>query len=193
MYSTAMFNGTVGLSRLASIYMSLGLWITYLVVCLGSMVLVDRAGRRTILILSHIGIIISFISLVLFLALNRQYGLQWAKYAAAATLFAYIASYAIGLASVPWILPGELFTQDARAAGMTLVCVVTWASVLVTSFTFSVVLPLAQEYTFIVFIVFTVLTGGFMVWKLPETRGRSIEEIQAMLRNRQRFLPTSSN
>ena len=71
-----MFNGTVGLSRLASIYMSLGLWITCLIFVMGSIVLVGRMGRRTLLLISHTGIIISFILLEIFLALTRQYGIS---------------------------------------------------------------------------------------------------------------------
>ncbi|OWA51952.1 Solute carrier family 2, facilitated glucose transporter member 1 [Hypsibius exemplaris] len=180
-YSTAIFSAA-GLTRLNSIYASLGLWCIFLLVNLVSLTLVDRSGRRILLLISHAGTLIGLCFLVLTMALTRHQGYEWTKYGSVASIFFFIVSHGVALFSVPWILGAELFTQEARAAAMTLISVVCWVTELMATLIFPLIIAAAQEYTFIIFIGFVALTGLFTYWKVPETKGKTIKQIQDLLR-----------
>ena len=67
---------------------------------------------------------------------------------------------------------------------MTLISVVCWVTELLATLLFPLIIVAAQEYTFIIFIGFVLMTGAFTYFRLPETKGKSIEQIQAMLHER---------
>ncbi|OQV15407.1 Solute carrier family 2, facilitated glucose transporter member 1 [Hypsibius exemplaris] len=181
-YSTFIFSAS-GLSPLNSIYASLGLWTTFLFMNLTSLVLVDRNGRRVLLLTSHVGVLISLGFLVLTINLTKQ-GFVGSAYGSVTCIFAFIVFHGLSLMSVPWILGAELFTQEARPAAMMFVSIVCWGTELVAILLFPLVIAQAGEFTFCIFIGFIVLTGSFTFWALPETKGSSMEEIQTLLQVR---------
>lgn len=97
----------------------------------------------------------------------------------------YIASFAVGLGPVFWVLVGELFPSSARAAGSGASTAVNWASNFVVSLVF---LPLAnvigQGETFWIFAVVVVFTLWFVGRYVPETRDREFDEVDIALQAR---------
>ncbi|OQV18368.1 putative Solute carrier family 2, facilitated glucose transporter member 3 [Hypsibius exemplaris] len=184
-YSTSIFNG-VGLDHLYSGIATCGVWATYLVFSLVSMALVDRAGRKTLLLISHTGMIIGMSLFTVFMVLSGRYQLDWAKFGCAGSLFFYIASYAIASGSIPFFLPNEMFPQNARTAAQTWNGVLCSGLGLITSMLFPIVVFLLEEYTFLIFVASMALATVYLIWKLPETKGKSIDEIQTLLRRRLR-------
>ena len=90
-YSTSIFNAG-GLTRINSIYASLGLWTMFLFINLTSLILVDRCGRRILLLVSHTGVLIGLCGLVLTMALTKA-GYSWTKYGSVASIFFFIISH----------------------------------------------------------------------------------------------------
>ncbi|OQV15408.1 Solute carrier family 2, facilitated glucose transporter member 1 [Hypsibius exemplaris] len=182
-YSTAIFSDS-GLTRVEAIYATLGVWIVCLIMTIVSGGLVDRVGRRLLLLSSHVGVVLSLSFLVLTRALTEQLNYAWTKYGSVAAIFGFIVSHGASLMSVPWILGAELIQQEARVAAMTFFCVVVWLCELAGALLFPIVIPLAREYTFTLFIGFTLFTGSFIGWRMPETKGKTVQEIQQFLRAR---------
>ena len=183
-YSTSIFK-RVGLDHLHSCIATLGLWSLYLTFSLLSMTLVDRLGRKVMLSISHTGMILGMSLFTVFMVLSSDaYDLEWAKYGCAAAIFFYMASYSTGCGSIPWFLPSELFPQEARNAGMTWVSVLCSVGSLTTSFMFPLVVHVMEEYTFLLFVAAVAVPSAWIIWKLPETKGKTIEEIQILLQSR---------
>ena len=164
-------------------YASLGLWVLCFFATLISLFLVDRAGRRVLLLVGHAGIIVSLALFITFSALSGE-GFEWTKYGNVVCLFVFFVFFQGGLASVSFILPSELFNQEARSAATSLVSTVGSVGLLITTLGFPLILPILAEYTYLIFIGSLLLTGWYLVRKLPETKGKSINEIQSILQQK---------
>lgn len=96
-----------------------------------------------------------------------------------------IASYAISLAPVTWILISELFPSRIRGRAMSICTVVLWLSDFTLSYTFPILTQnIGEGWTFMIYVLVTLVSAIF-VWKmLPETKGKSLEEIELYWQNR---------
>lgn len=94
-------------------------------------------------------------------------------------VFMFIASHAVGQGSVIWVFISEVFPNETRAYGQSLGCFTHWilAAVIANIFPF-----FANAFGPVsIFGFFAVMMGGQLIWvltKMPETKGRSLEEIQ---------------
>ncbi|OQV15799.1 Solute carrier family 2, facilitated glucose transporter member 1 [Hypsibius exemplaris] len=182
-YSTSIFKG-VGLSQLHSSYATLGMWLTFLCFSLISMGLVDRLGRRAMLLTSYTGMITGMSLFTVFLIVSGPYEVAWAKYGCAASIYLFMASYSTGSSSVPWYLPTELYPQEARTAAVTWMNLFSASFGMISALAFPMVVIWLKEYTFLVFVTAIATSAVFVAWKLPETKGRTFEAIQLVLQSR---------
>jgi MFS transporter, SP family, galactose:H+ symporter len=98
-------------------------------------------------------------------------------------LFGYIASFAISLGPLPHLMMSEVFPLSVRGAGMSIASISNWGFNFIVVFLFPLMLgTIGLGGAFIVFA--SVCLGGvlFTVAIVPETRGASLEEIEAHLR-----------
>ncbi|XP_055348087.1 solute carrier family 2, facilitated glucose transporter member 1-like [Paramacrobiotus metropolitanus] len=190
-YSTAIFE-SVGLHRLNAVYATLGVWCCYLVAALISMFLIDRAGRRTLMLISQGGMIVALSLFVIFVSVGETgvYGMQ---YGSAVCIPLFIAFFAVGMDPIPWILPGDLFPQEAHSAAARFSSLLSWGSAMLVTFLFPIIEVAAKQYTFLIFIGFLVLGTVHVAWKLPETKGKTIDEIQMILRGSRVVKETKEN
>ncbi|KAK3749183.1 hypothetical protein QZH41_010370 [Actinostola sp. cb2023] len=100
-----------------------------------------------------------------------------------ATLFVVL-FFQLGPGPIPWFITTELFTQGPRPAACAISAAVNWF----TNFLVGVGFPAMQQsfypYTYIVFIVLNIGFWLFVFFFVPETKGRSIEEISSHFKNR---------
>lgn len=150
-----------------------------LVMTLVALRLVDRAGRRVLVLVSLalMAVSIFLLGLAFVVGMNSVLTLLF--------MVVYIAAYAGGLGPVFWTLLGEIFPPSVRAAGSSVATAVNWVSNFVVSLAF---LPLAsaigQGETFWIFAGICVLAFLFVGRYLPETRDRDAEQIQHALHAR---------
>ena len=147
-------------------------------------VVVERLGRRILLLASLIGMSIMTVLLVVFMKLMQNPGMEWASYASVTAVILYVVMFSFGAGPIPWFIASELFTQGPRAPATSVVAGVNWLSTLIIAFTFPLVEAALREYTFL---IFTTCLLGFVVYtymKVPETKGKRIDEIQAEMRQR---------
>ncbi|MGW4226418.1 sugar porter family MFS transporter [Streptomyces bauhiniae] len=168
-----------GLSASNSIFYSVFIGVINLVMTVVATKLIDRAGRRTLLLISLAGMAV----LVALLGLSFIAG--WNSELSLLCMILYIAAYAGGLGPIFWVLVGELFPPAVRALGSSTATTTNWISNFAVSQAF---LPLAaaigQGETFLVFAAICFCGLLFVARFVPETKDRSFEEVDAALQAR---------
>lgn len=169
-----------GLSTNSAITQALSVGITNVIFTIVAIVLLDRVGRRLLLIVGTAGCILSLALLgVFFSSSSLQHNDSWL---ALVCLIAYIASFAVGLGPVFWLMISEIFPLKVRSPAMSLSTVGNWsANFLVSSFFLTLVGAISREGTFWLYAGFGVLALIFFLARVPETKGRSLEEIASDL------------
>lgn len=143
-----------------------------------AMLVVDRLGRRPLLIIGFIG---SAASLALIALAVRMEGDAAALIAFAAVLL-YITFFAVSLGPLPWLYMAELFPVRLRSRGMALASVANWSSNFIVVFLFPVVVSFAgMSATFGLFALSCTVGVVFALRLAPETKGRSLEQIESDL------------
>ena len=171
---------SAGLSSASSaILATAGIGLVNVLLTLVSIRLVDRLGRRPLLIVSLAGMALSLAAL----ALGEAMGTSGPLAAVAmVSLCAYVAFFAIGLGPVFWLLISEIFPLAVRGRAMGIATVGQWVFNLVVTATFlDLVTALGAGATFALYAVATVAALGFTLALVPETKGRSLEAIEADL------------
>lgn len=169
-----------GLTNSASITQTIFVGVTNVVFTIIAVLLLDRVGRRRLLLIGTIGLTVSIIFLGVFFASPALQ--QHASYLALMALMVYIASFAVGLGPVFWLMISEIYPTGIRSKSMSVATVFNWAANFLVAGTFLTLISLiSRQGTFFVFGGFGVLAFLFFVWKVPETKDKSLEQIQAEL------------
>lgn len=176
-YSTGFFEN----ANFANPYLGTVLCGAVNVVATGVAVdLMDRAGRRPLLILSAVGMTVS--SLLLTGALLRsQVAPEQAAlmgYIQVAGVLAYVAFFEFGLGPIPWAITAELFGGAERATAMGACSAVNWVGNFIVGMTFPSLNAALGALTFVPFAVVTAIAAVFSWRYVPETKGRTLVEIQ---------------
>jgi MFS family permease len=104
---------------------------------------------------------------------------------ALAAILAFIASFAVGLGPIAWLLIAEIFPAQARAAGAGVSTATIWLTNFAVGLVFLPVLgAIGPRATFWIFAGVCALGLAFVLRYVPETKGRSFSEIDAELRER---------
>lgn len=142
------------------------------------MQLIDRVGRRPLLLASLAGMALSLFALGLAFSLPQLAGsLGWI---AVTGLMVYVGSFAVGLGPVFWLLLSEIYPLRIRGRAMSVATVVNWsANLLVASSFLTLTHLLGKAWTFWSYAAVSVAAWIFAFVLVPETKGRSLEEIEA--------------
>ncbi|GAB3457812.1 sugar porter family MFS transporter [Actinophytocola sediminis] len=168
-----------GLTASNSIFYAVAIGVINLAMTLVAVKIVDRAGRRPMILVS-----LAVMAISVFL-LGLAFLVGMGSVLTLLFMVIYIAAFAAGLGPVFWTLLGEIFPPSVRAKGSSVSTAVNWTANFVVSLAF---LPLAsligQGQTFWIFAVICALALLFVGRYLPETQGRDPEQIQQGLHAR---------
>ncbi|MFI7317690.1 MFS transporter [Streptomyces venezuelae] len=168
-----------GLPATNSIMYSVAIGVANLLMTVAAIPLVDRAGRKPLLVLSLVGMAAALVPLGC--ALNGAFG--GASHAVSlVSMGLYVSAFAVGIGPVFWILAAEVFPPDVRAKGVALCVLVNWSANFVVGQLFLPAADLFGEAS--VFWFFAAVCGAalvFVVRTVPETKNRSFDEIQREL------------
>ncbi len=155
-----------------------------------AMFLVDRAGRRPLLLVGIAGMIVTLGMLGLSFRISNPSGqLAWI---AVICLMAYVASFAISLGPIFWLLIAEIYPLRIRGLAEGTAATFNWGSNLIVSLTFLTLLEkLGASATFLLYAFASVASWLFAYYLVPETKGRTLEEIEAFWRARHGALRTA--
>ncbi|NDP27332.1 MAG: sugar porter family MFS transporter [Flavobacterium sp.] len=168
-----------GLGAKTALLSSIGIGFINLIFTLIGVYLIDRLGRRKLMLFGSIGYIFS-LSMV-----ATSFYLNWTGLAVPGFLFFFIASHAIGQGAVIWVFISEIFPNHLRASGQSFGSSVHWVlaaiipsmvPILFTSF------GVGNVFAFFAFMmVFQLL---FVLFMMPETKGISLEDVSKGLINK---------
>jgi MFS family permease len=166
-----------GVSTSASIGQTVFVGVTNVVFTVVAVMLLDKVGRRVFLLVGTAGLTIALAGLGLFFAVPTIR--QHAGWLALASLILYVASFAIGLGPIFWLMISEIFPLKVRSSAMATCTVANWGFNFLVSFTFlQLVSTAGKGGAFFTYAALGVAAIVFFAWKVPETKGRSLEEIE---------------
>src|SRR5205809_8090879 len=175
---TAGFNSASG-----AILATVGVGVVNVGMTIIAMFLVDRAGRRPLLLVGIAGMIVT----LGVLGLSFRYPSGQLAWIAVICLMGYVASFAISLGPIFWLLIAEIYPLKIRGLAEGTAATFNWASNLIVSLTFlTLVEKLGASSTFLLYAFASVASWLFAYYFVPETRGRTLEQIEAFWRARHR-------
>ena len=138
-----------------------------------AMLLVDKLGRKPLMLIGAGGLAILYVIIVILLGGHSPY-VSW-------FLLASIGIYAMSLAPVTWVLISEIFPNKVRSEATAVAVISLWAAYFILVFTFPVLFEKLREKSFYIYSVVCVL-GFFFVWlKVKETKGKTLEELENVM------------
>lgn len=167
-----------GLGSSLALLSSVGIGITNLIFTLLGVNLIDRVGRKTLMLWGSLGYILS-LSALAWAFLTGASGLLVVVF-----VFAFIAAHAIGQGAVIWVFISEIFPNEVRAYGQSLGCGTHWIfAALITATTLPIINALGDNpwKLFAFFAFMMILQLLYTIFMMPETKGVSLEDLKKKL------------
>ncbi len=159
-----------------------GIGLVNVLMTIVAMWLIDHAGRRPLLLIGIAGMILSLGVLGFVFRMPTGGALAWL---AVVTLMVYVASFAISLGPIFWLLIAEIYPLRVRGVAEGTAAGVNWASNFLVAVTFlSLKDRLGPSLTFWVYALLAIASWLFSYYLVPETKGRTLEEIEHSFRHR---------
>jgi len=181
-YAPTIFNqigltgGTIGLLATGVV------GVVNFVMTIPAVLFVDNFGRRPLLAWGEANMAVSHAVVAAIIAV---YGNDFPNHKAAGNgavfmIYWYIANFAVTWGPLAWVVSAEVFPLDLRAKGMSISSAVNW----IMNFTVAEVTPVMivniGYKTYIVFMCFCIVGFVYSIWILPELKGLSLEEVDAV-------------
>ncbi|KAK3599591.1 hypothetical protein CHS0354_035832 [Potamilus streckersoni] len=110
--------------------------------------------------------------------------IEWLKYICIIAVIVYIMFFASGPGSIPWFFVAELFAQGPRTAAVSVAVLVNWFSNFIIGLVFPILQETYAQYSFIPFVVLLAVFWFYTLLRVPETKGKTIEEITALFQKK---------
>ena len=179
MYYSASILVMAGLNTNTSIWLAALTASINFVFTLVGLVVVSRYPRRVVLLSSLTAVVLSL--LLISLSFQILPGSSLGPVLAVCSLCLYLAGFAPGLGSLPWVVNSELHPGWARARAVSLATATNWLTNLLVSSTFlSLTASVGKPLTFLLYAVTTSVCSGLLAVWLPETRGVRLEETESL-------------
>nr|CAH7723518.1 unnamed protein product [Callosobruchus chinensis] len=148
--------------------------------------LIDRAGRRFLIISSCIGMFVALALLSVFFYIQHETNIRtnYILWVPIFSLILYIFSFNFGICCVPWTLISEIFPSNVKHIAASSITSITWVtSFLTTSYYNTINSWIGLSGTFCFYSLFCVFAAVYSMIAIPETKGKSFSEIQEMIQN----------
>ena len=173
-YYSPRFFETAGLARGAAILQSTIVGLVNVLFTIVAIALVDRVGRKPLLLTACGGMGISFI----LLGAAFKFQLFSGGLVLVFTLL-YVAFFAMAMGPIVWVVIAEIFPTRIRGQAMAIATVALWFADFVVSLSFPVIADkLHESFAFWLYAGMCVVDFIFMLFFLPETKGKSLEDIE---------------
>uniref|UniRef100_A0A8C8CPL3 Solute carrier family 2, facilitated glucose transporter member 4 n=1 Tax=Oncorhynchus tshawytscha TaxID=74940 RepID=A0A8C8CPL3_ONCTS len=173
-YSTSIFQ-KAGVQ--SPVYATIGAGVVNCAFTVVSLFLVERTGRRTLHMLGLSGM--CGCAIVMTIALALLDSVPWMSYISMLAIFGFVAFFEVGPGPIPWFFVAELFSQGPRPAAMAVAGFSNWTANFIIGFGFQYLAELCGPYVFLIFAVLLVFFLIFTFFRVPETRGKTFDQISA--------------
>uniref|UniRef100_A0A8B9Z1A6 Solute carrier family 2, facilitated glucose transporter member 2 n=1 Tax=Buteo japonicus TaxID=224669 RepID=A0A8B9Z1A6_9AVES len=178
-YSTNIFE-RAGVDQ--PVYATIGVGVVNTVFTVISVFLVEKAGRRSLFLAGLMGMLISAMAMTVGLVLLSQF--TWMSYVSMVAIFLFVIFFEVGPGPIPWFIVAELFSQGPRPAAIAVAGFCNWACNFIVGMCFQYIADLCGPYVFVIFAALLLVFFLFAYFKVPETKGKSFEEIAAVFRRK---------
>jgi SP family xylose:H+ symportor-like MFS transporter len=154
---------------------------TNLILTMAALVVIDRFGRKKLMLIGSIGYILSLSATAWAFYTYGTNFTETGSWVVLISLLVFIASHAFGQGAVIWVFLSEIFPNRVRARGQALGSSIHWIMAALISWTFPMIAEISGAHTFAFYAVCMI---GQLVWVIlimPETKGISLEAIQKEL------------
>lgn len=178
-YAPTMF-ASLGLNGNTTSLLATGVYgIVNCLSTIPAIVFIDRFGRRPLLMLGAAG---TCISLCIVGGIIAAYGdtlsnHKVAGWAGIAFIYIYDVNFSYSFAPIGWILPSEIFNLSIRSKAISITTSTTWMCNFIIGLVTPDMLASIKWGTYIFFAVFCLLAGGFVYFFVPETKGKTLEDM----------------
>jgi sugar porter (SP) family MFS transporter len=158
-----------------------GIGLVNVIMTIVAMWLIDHVGRRPLLLTGIAGMILSLAVLGFVFRMPTGGALSWL---AVITLMVYVASFAISLGPIFWLLISEIYPLKVRGIAEGTAAGMNWAFNFLVSLTFlTLIQVLGSSWTFWLYAALAIASWFFSYYLVPETKGRTLEEIENSFRH----------
>ena len=168
-YTSVLFE-SIGFSKDDQLLQTVFIGGINLVFTLLAMLLVDKVGRKPLMLGGAGGLTILYIIISILLG-TKSASVSW-------FLLAAIGLYATSLAPVTWVLISEIFPNKIRIAATTVAVLCLWAAYFILTFTFPILYERLQDKTFYIYAGICLIGLLFIWFKVKETKGKTLEEME---------------
>ncbi|CAN1176327.1 Sugar transporter ERD6-like 7 [Linum perenne] len=172
-FKSAGFSPSVGTITYAILQVVVTLVVTQVI---------DRAGRKPLLLVSGSGLVLAclIIGLSFYLKVN-ELALHIVPMLAVTGLLLYIGSFSVGMGAVPWVIMSEIFPINIKGTAGGFATLVNWFGAWAVSYTYNFLMSWSSYGTFFLYAAVNALAIVFVIKVVPETKGRTLEQIQAAI------------
>ncbi|MFT4203174.1 MAG: sugar porter family MFS transporter [Chitinophagaceae bacterium] len=168
-----------GLGEGAAFLQSAGVGLVNLVATMAGVGLIDRVGRKRLMLAGSLGYVVSLGAVAAAFHFHHLGGMT-----VPILVFVFIASHAVGQGSVIWVFISEIFPNEVRSYGQSLGSTTHWAMAAAVTAAFPVVADdpgVGPAKIFLFFMCMMVLQLLWVLFKMPETKGKSLENIKKII------------
>ncbi|XP_012591846.1 solute carrier family 2, facilitated glucose transporter member 2 [Microcebus murinus] len=173
-YSTSIFQNA-GISQ--PVYATIGVGVVNMVFTAVSVFLVEKAGRRSLFLIGMSGMFFCAIFMSVGLVLQDKFA--WMSYVSMVAIFLFVSFFEIGPGPIPWFMVAEFFSQGPRPAALAMAAFSNWTCNFIIALCFQYIADFCGPYVFFLFAGVLLAFTLFTFFKVPETKGKSFEEIAA--------------
>ncbi|KAL2804675.1 solute carrier family 2, facilitated glucose transporter member 2 isoform 2 [Daubentonia madagascariensis] len=173
-YSTSIFQ-KAGISQ--PVYATIGVGAVNTVFTAVSVFLVEKAGRRSLFLIGMSGMFFCAIFMSVGLVLLDKFA--WMSYVSMIAIFLFVSFFEIGPGPIPWFMVAEFFSQGPRPAALATAAFSNWTCNFIVALCFQYIADFCGPYVFFLFAGVVLAFTLFTFFKVPETKGKSFEEISA--------------
>lgn len=179
-YSTKMFT-VAGISESNLPYSTVCTGVINVIVTIAVLPLIDRFGRRPLLVYPMGFMVGLFICLTAIVETNAKKNSSALAWVAVMLIILFIVAFAIGLGPIPFIYACEVFRPEARDAALSVSLCINYIFNILLCLFFPAINAALTGYVFLIFAIVVLLSTVLLYLKLPETKNKSIDEIEREL------------
>lgn len=176
-YAPRIFEN-LGASSDASMLQTVVMGVVNIIFTLVAIFTVDKLGRKPLLIVGSIGMMVGMIALAVF-SFSDLIGIG-----ALVFIIIYTASFMMSWGPICWVLISEIFPNTIRSQAVAIAVAVQWVSNFLVSATFPALSSWSVGGTYLIYAVMSLLSALFVLKFVPETKGKSLEDMSALWKRR---------